>query len=150
MKGDSKTKYYNEYFEIHKEKAALIWNGIRSLVKLKSSSKKDISIIDDKGVIISDQKNICNHFNNYFVNIGHNIDKMIPNSKHSYREYLHQIKVNKSSFLTPTIPEEIFDIIVSLDRNKPLGPNSVPIYIIKIYSRFFSEKRSHYKFIVCN
>ena len=70
MKRDSKTKYYNEYFEIHKEKTASIWKGIRSLVKLKSSSKKDISIIDDKGVIISDQKNICNHFNNYFVIIG--------------------------------------------------------------------------------
>ena len=27
--------------------------------------------------------------------------------------------------------------------NKSLGPNSVPIYIIKIYSRFFSEKLSH-------
>ena len=101
MKRDSKTKYYNEYFEIHKEKTASIWKGIRSLVKLKSSSKKDISIIDDKGVIIFDQKNICNHFNNYFVNIGHNIDKMIPNSKHSYREYRHQIKVNKSFFKPP-------------------------------------------------
>ena len=27
--------------------------------------------------------------------------------------------------------------------NKSLGPNSIPIYIIKIYSRFFSEKLSH-------
>ena len=27
--------------------------------------------------------------------------------------------------------------------NKSLGPNSVPIYIIKIYIRFFSEKLSH-------
>ena len=82
MKRDSKTKYYNEYFEIHK--------------------------------------------------------------------YLHQIKVNKSFYLTPTISEEIFDIIVSLDMNKSLGPNIVPIYIIKIYSRLFSEKLSHYKFIICN
>ena len=66
-----------------------------------------------KGLLFLIKKNICNHFNNYFVNIGHNIDKMIPNSKHSYREYLHQIKVNESFFLTPNIPEEIFDIIVS-------------------------------------
>ena len=56
MKRDSKTKYYKEYFEIYKGKTASIWKGIRSLVKLNSSSKKDISIIDDKGVIISDQK----------------------------------------------------------------------------------------------
>ena len=40
---------------MHQDKTASIWKGIRSLVKLKSSSKKDINIIDDKGVIISDQ-----------------------------------------------------------------------------------------------
>ena len=97
MKRDSKTKYYKEYFEIHDDKTASIWKGNRSLVKLKTSSKKDISIIDDNGLLFLTKKN-CNHFNRYFVNIGHNIDKIIPNSKHSYREYLHQIKVNKSFF----------------------------------------------------
>ena len=127
---------------MHKDKTASIWKGIRSLVKLKSSSKKDISIIDDKGVIIPDQEKICNQFNNFFVNIGLNIDKTIPNSKRNFREYLHQIKVNKSFFLIPTIPEESFDIIISLDMNKSLGPNSVPIYILKVYNSFFSEKLS--------
>ena len=95
MKRDAKSKYYKEYFEMHKDKTASIWKGIRSL-KLKSSSKKDTSIIDDKGVIISDQVKICNQFNNFFVNIGLNIGKAIPNSKQNFREYLHQIKVNKS------------------------------------------------------
>ena len=61
-------------------------------------SKKDISIIDDKWAIISDQENNCNQLNNFFVNIGLNIDKTIPNSKRNFREYLHQIKVNKSYF----------------------------------------------------
>ena len=56
MKRDSKTKYYKEYFEIHKDKTASIWKGIRSLGNLKSSSKKDVCIIDDTGVIISDPK----------------------------------------------------------------------------------------------
>ena len=121
---------------MHKDKTASIWKGIRSLVKLKSSSKKDISIIDDKGVIISDQEEICNQLNNFFVNIGLNIDKTMPNPKQNFREYLHQIKVNKSFFLIPTIPEEIFDIIISLDMNKSLGPNSVPIYILKVYNSF--------------
>ena len=97
MKRDAKSKYSKEYFEMHKDKTASIWKGIRSLVRLKSSSKKDISIIDDNGVIISDKKN-CNQLNNFFVNIGLNIDKTIPNSKQNFREYLHQIKVNKSFF----------------------------------------------------
>ena len=81
MKRDSKVKYYKEYFELHKDKSASIWKGIRSLVELKSSSKKEKSIVDDKGVIISDQFNKFNQFhqfNNFFVNIGQNIDKTVP------------------------------------------------------------------------
>ena len=126
MKRDSKFKYYKEYVELHKDKSASIWKGSRSLVKLKSSTKKYISIVE--GVIISDQVKICNQFNNFFVNIGQNIDKTIPISKHNFSEYLHQIKVNRTFFLTLTIPEESFDII-ALDVNKSLGPNSVSIYI---------------------
>ena len=98
MKRDAKSKYYKEYIEMHNDKTSSIWKGIRSLVKLKSSSKNDISIIDAKGVIISDQEKICNQFNNFFVNIGLNIDKTIPNSKQNFKEYLHQIKINKSFF----------------------------------------------------
>ena len=94
MKRDSKFKYYKEYFELHKDKSASIWKGIRSLVKLKHFSKKDISIVDDKGVIIFDQVKICNQFNNFIVNIVQNIDKTIAISKHNFREYLQQIKVN--------------------------------------------------------
>ena len=63
-------KYNKEYFDMHKDKSASIWKGIRSLVNLKSSSKKDISIVEDEEITISDQVKICNQFNNFFVNIG--------------------------------------------------------------------------------
>ena len=56
IRRDVKSKSYKEYFEMHKDKTASIWKGIRSLFKLKSSSKRDTSIIDDKGVIILDQE----------------------------------------------------------------------------------------------
>ena len=106
MKRDAKTKYYKEYFEMHKEKTASIWKGIRSLVKLKSSSKKDISINDDKGVIISDQETICNQFNNFFVNIGLNIDKILIydrqfgfRSKHSTNHALINLTEDIKSYM---------------------------------------------------
>ena len=35
MKRDAKSKYYKEYFEMHKDENASIWKGIRTLVKLK-------------------------------------------------------------------------------------------------------------------
>ena len=34
-------------------------------------------------------------------------------------------------FLTPTTPEEIFDLIQTLSSNKSTGPNSIPTSILK-------------------
>ena len=49
------------------------------------------------------------------------------------------VYVNKSFFLSPASPREIFDIILSFDIKKSLGPNSMPIYILKISNNFLSN-----------
>ena len=72
---------------------------------------------------------IANLFNKYFSNIDPTIDKSIPKAKSDFRNDLKNIKINKTFFLTP--PEEMVDIIVSLDEKKSLGPNSIPICILK-------------------
>ena len=55
---------------------------------------------------------------------------------------MSQVKVKETFFLNPVSPSEVFDIIQSFDINKALGPNSIPIYILKISNNFFSEKLS--------
>ena len=47
------------------------------------------------------------------------------------------IKVNKTFFLTPATPEELFDIILPFDIKKILGTNSIPVYILQIAILFF-------------
>ena len=56
----------------------------------------------------------------------------------TYTHYLSNIRINKSFFHKPARPHEIYDIILKLDINKSLGPNSIPIYILKICNEFFS------------
>ena len=138
MKRDVKLKYYQEYFETHESKASYIWKGIKSIAKIRTSSKKDISLIDDKGLNVTGPIKIAKLFNNYFVNIWPTIDTAIPNAQIDFRD-LKTSKSIKHFFLSPTIPEEIFKIIASLDKKKPLWPNSLPIYILKLYNNFFSE-----------
>ena len=46
-------------------------------------------------------------------------------------------KVNKTFFLTP---QKLFDIILAFEIKKSLGPNSIPVYILKISNNFFSNK----------
>ena len=140
LKRQSKSNYYKEYFEVHKNKSSMLWKGIRSLVNISNSSKKDIKLLNNKGNNVSDPKVIAELFNDYFINIGPNIDNTISNAKHHYSEYMTKVFVNHSFYLSPVIPNEIFNIIQAFDMNKSLGPNSLPIYILKIANHFFSEK----------
>ena len=57
-----------------------------------------------------------------------------------FREYMRKIKANKTFFLTPTTPQAIYDIISAFDIKKSLGPNSIPVFILKISNNFFSDK----------
>ena len=139
IKRNSKIEHYKNYFSLNSKKSAAIWKGIRSLVKIKQTSQRDILILDDKGSLITHPNLIVDHFNKYFVNVGPTIDNKIPLSKHNFTEYLQNVTINHSFFLKPVIPEDIQDIISSLDLNKSLGPNSLPIYIMKISNDFFSH-----------
>ena len=139
VKRNSKIEHYKNYFALNSKKSAAIWKGIRSLVKIKQTSQRDILILDNKGSLITDPKLIAEHFNKYFVNVGPTIDNKIPLSKRNFTDYLQNFTINHSFFLTPVIQKDVQEIISSLDLNKSLGPNSLPIYIMKICSDFFSH-----------
>ena len=131
--------YYSQYFEKNITKSSEIWKGIRSLVNIKSSSKDKISLLDENNNLINDEIEIVNKFNDYFVSIGSLIESKIPTSIGTFCEYLKNIKCSESFYLEPTSPFEISNIIDSLDINKSTGPNSLPVYILKIMKEFFSK-----------
>ena len=139
MKRDSKIDYYRKYFEANKNKASSTWKGIKSIVNIQNSSKKDIKLLNDKGSNISDPKKIADLFNKYFVKVGPNIDERIPKARKHFIEYMNKLKVNKTIFLTPATPREIYNIISAFDIKKSLGPNSIPVYILKISNKFLFQ-----------
>ena len=117
-----------------------IWKGIRTIVNINSKSKRDIKIINNKGVKLTDPLKIAKLFNEHYVNVGPTIDKKIPKAIKKFQDYLSNIKIQKTFFLKPATPHEIFDLILSFDINKSLGPNSILIYILKINNNIFSEQ----------
>jgi len=137
LKRNSKIKYYQKYFKINAKKTAAIWKGIRSLITIKKTNRKNISTIESNGDVITDPVNIANAFNKYFVNVGPTVESKIPASDIPYTEYLKK-SVKNSFYLSPVKTYEISDIIKSLDLNKSLGPNSIPIFILKLCQGFFS------------
>ena len=90
-----------------------VWKGMRSIVNLNNTSKKDIKILNENGKKVTDPPKIVNLFNERYVNVGPNIEKRLPKSLKKCHHYLSKVKVAKIFFLKPVILQEIFDIILT-------------------------------------
>ena len=130
-------QYYKKFFDVNENKMSNVWKGIRSIANLNNTSKKDIKILNKNGKKVTDPQKIVNLFNEHYVNVGPNIEKKLPKSLKKCHQYLSKVKVAKTFFLKPVTPQEIFDIILSYNAWKTLGPNGIPIYILKISNNFF-------------
>ena len=109
----SKNKFSNASGIIRKA-----WSVINS-IRCKSKNNKLPNFIDTNGVIVTNRREICTKFNEYFVNVATklNIDKYNNVDAPDFKQYLRN-SVNNSLFLSPITDNETHDIINSLDSNK--------------------------------
>ena len=137
-----KKSYFQKYFEKHKTNMKMLWHGIRSIVNTSNKNQAShISQLNVNGKLISDPVIMTNIFNKYFVNVGCNIDKSIPRTKKSALDYLKKRNPN-SLFLAPVTSQEIETIIQTFDKNKSVGPYSIPIFLLKTLSSYISKPLS--------
>ena len=126
----SKRQYSQTFFANSSNDIKKTWSGIRSLVILKSTSSSSVSSITINQKTISDPLTIANSFNEFFTTVRSSLVKKIPKSKKSFFRYLGN-KIENSLFLKPVEEEEIKKIVMKLNSNKSVGPNSLPIKILK-------------------
>ena len=120
----------------------MLWTGIKSIINLKAKHQlSHISHLKSNGSQVTDPVEMANLFNNYFVNVGSNIDKKIPRTKKSPLDYLKK-RISNSLFLSPATLVEIEIIIQSLNVKKAIGPYSIPVSLLKILSRHTAQPLS--------
>ena len=81
-------------------------------------------------------------FNNFFVHVADGVAKNIPRSPKSPFDYLDN-RNQLSFFISPATPYEISDIIDLVKTGKSIGPNSIPLKLLKILSVHISSPLSH-------
>ena len=120
-----------------------LWSGIKSVVSIKKSSNMNVinRLKDSNGNITSDPAVVASIFNKFFFNVSHDITKNIPRSQKSPVDFMDD-RVGNSFFTAPSIPLEISDIISALKSGKSLGPNSIPMKILKSLSSLISSPLS--------
>ena len=138
----SKASYFHNYFNENSNNMKLLWTGIKSVISIKNSQVNVINKLKDKnGNMTTDPATMATIFNDFFVNVADGVTKKIPRSPKSPLDYLDN-KNHNSFFITPTAPLEIVDIINVLKTGKSLGPNSIPIKLLKILPPHISSPLS--------
>ena len=109
-----------------------LWSGIKSIISHKSSTSSSINKIKGKdGNVTSDPSKMSNIFNDFYVNVADGITKTIPLTRKSPLDYLSG-RMRNSLFLAPVTLIEVNDLISILNPSKSVGPNSIPIKLLRI------------------
>ena len=85
----SKQAYYDRYFERNYNNIKNTWQGIKSLISLKTVASHVPTVLSlDNGDTISNPYDIANTFNNYFASIAETTKKSIKYSHNHFSDYL--------------------------------------------------------------
>ena len=74
----AKKVYYKNYFVDNLNNMKKTWQGIKQLINMNNKSGPQITQINYKGNQINSNKEMADTFNNFFTDIGPNLDKEIP------------------------------------------------------------------------
>ena len=109
---NSKIKYFENYFTENKSNMNLLWQGIRTVIKMKVNGNEQsiCKVIDKNGCKITNPDKIATNFNNYFLNVANKMTSNIPRNPNCTLRHPNA-PINKSFFISPTVPNEVSSII---------------------------------------
>ena len=109
------------------------WQGIKQIININNKAGVQINQLCHKGKQINTNQEMANTFNEFFTEIGPQLDKEIPQSKRpgGCKIYLNS-RIPNSFLISITDPQEISDIINNFDDFKATGSCSVPIKLLKL------------------
>jgi len=112
----AKRDYYFNKFQLAGSDSRLVWKLINELRNQPAkNSSVDSLVVDD--VLITDEKDIADTFNDHFASIGAAVAETVPTTDINFREFLTNPICN-SLFLQPVSPAQITEAI-RLIANKP-------------------------------
>lgn len=127
----------NQYYKIKIAEAQgnfkKVWELVNSASNSTSTRKqiKNVNIINNEGLEVTDNTEKANVFNDYFINVGTKMSQKIKKIENLPNNVLENHSIQSSIFLTPITKNEIIEIIGSLKNNSSAGPDGISVKLIK-------------------
>lgn len=112
---------YKYYVETAQNKGKAVWDTVKKYTGKDNINSESIL----KNIQHEHSKDVLNYINKKFVNqcpVIHN------NNSHAEENYTG---LKNSLFLQPSSPQEVFNIIMSLNNKKSVGEDEVPVKLLK-------------------
>jgi len=134
----SKQIFYQNKLKHARSDSKLVWNIINEVIGKPNQIKNNINMIRNKsGITINQTTEICNELNDFFVNVGKNleVEKLNP---YKLFPYENNNIINDSIFLKPIDKGEISKLLNKIKNNNSYFENDLTNYILKNVSNSIS------------
>ena len=128
IKNKAKKNYYRVKIKFFENDIRGTWKIMKEIIgKKKCNQVLPKQILVDE-IVINDAKSIAEKFNEFYVNVGPNLAKKIPQSDLNFESYLP--KVNTTLNDKSLTENELDEAFKSLKKNKTPGPDGLNVNII--------------------
>ena len=131
-----KSKIIRHILTKNKQNLSKLWKVINRVI-----GKNKISMLNNrfkyKGDVLINRKEIADNFNDFFVNVGPNLAKLIPHSNKNSLVFLKQHFIH-SFYFHPVVEDDIRVIISSLRDSSP-GWDEITPKVVKYISNSILE-----------
>ena len=132
----SKKDYYCKYFLENQSNLKKTWEGIRNIININKKSTVSIEKINKCNQEISNNHEIADCMNSFFVNIGKTVEEKIPTVETPFSSFLSHPN-NCVIYMNPCSNVEIGKLISKIEVSKASGPFSIPSKLLKMFKDVF-------------
>ena len=129
-------RYFRQKFQTHRGDSTKTWRSSNNILGNSKKSSNSLTLAHGNS-FITDETEIANLFNNYFINIGNNLINNIITNDIDPLSYMGERPINSFVFYD-TNDYEVSRIIQKF-KNKTSTINNIPISVIKKISPFISS-----------
>lgn len=130
LKRTAKSKYYENLLQQSKNDMRNTWKAMKMAMNKSNDKPPMTQSLKYQNKTLTEQKDICNAFCEYFTNVGPDFARKITKSKYNHRHYMRNRNV-QSMYMNPTDPEEILQILSNLKSKSSSGPDNISSKLLK-------------------
>ena len=125
-----KEYYHNLIFEA-KGNGKATWKVINEVLHRKKSDDQSRIVLEKDGILLEDDVQIANEFNDYYINVAVNLAKTIPPADISVEMFLENVPKPDDHFSYEHVSREfMLELFKSLSTKKSSGPDQIPSLLL--------------------